>query len=391
MSTYITRYNFTAMEDASNVANMTSNYSDYDYIDGNDGALNDIYDEMRDAIRVPMTILWITILLVGLLGNVAFMYVAIKVRWMRTVTNLYLMNLSLADVAYLCGNLPIEVMSLYGVNLENQFAVCFLTTLLTYLCQYVGMFSITIISIERYYAICCPLTAKKLSSKSRSRNLIIIAWIVAALLSSVFFASCILENIPFTISIFLMVIQTVPFVASMVIVLLLYLIIGRQIANSTQREAVPCKGSRARKERRQVINLLIVTAIIFFLSVCPYQGFLIYYLCAAYRLVPAFQHYPSESVLRDMYIMNSFFITLMYFNSAINPVIYNATSSKYRQAFKEALPWLCWKGKPHHERMFSDRYNSEGNGTQSYNMRHSTVTTYRPHYPVSTMTLPTTV
>ncbi|XP_070559814.1 thyrotropin-releasing hormone receptor-like [Ptychodera flava] len=366
---------------AGEIQNSSSNGTEY-YNDQS-------FHRLQVTLRVPMTIIWLLILFVGLLGNVAFMYVIIRVRWMRTVTNYYLMNLSLADVAFLVGNLPIEVAGLYSMSLGNL-AVCIITALVTYLSQYVGMFSITILSIERYYAICSPLTAKKLSSKSRSMRLIVFAWIAALLFSSVFLVSCILEpKISVRLRIVLMVVQTVPLVASMIIVLVLYVLIARQVANSTQRDAVTSsKGSRQRKERKQVINLLIITAVIFFLSVCPYQGFLVYYNCLNIGLVSAFLKEPLV-MLRRIYIMNIFFVTLLYVNSAINPIIYNVTSSKYRQAFKEAF--LCLKGKPHmhHERMFSDRC-SEGNGTHTYIMRQNISSPYK-HYPVSTLTMPTTV
>ncbi|XP_077988076.1 neuromedin-U receptor 2-like [Glandiceps talaboti] len=354
-------------------------------------AEEDPLKELYHLIRIPMTLLWLSILLVGLLGNVAFMYVAIRVRWMRTVTNYYLMNLCLADITFLVGNVPIEVAGLYGAKL-CPIANCFLTTLLLYLCQYVGMFSITILSIERYYAICCPLTSKKLSSKSRSRKLLIVAWVAATLLSVLFCVTCVFKDrMDRPYRILSMVVQTLPLVASMIIVLFLYLFIGRQVANSTQAEAVPCRGTRQRKERKQVVNLLIITAVIFFLSFGPYQGFLMYFNLIDMGLVPISGNTDFKKYVQTFYMTNAFFITLLYVNSAINPIIYNVTSSKYRQAFKEAFPWLCWKSKPilHHERMFSDRY-SDGNGTQTYSLRHSTSPMYK-HYPVSTLTIPTTV
>lgn len=66
---------------------------------------------VRDSIYIviPMTIIYSTILLTGLLGNTITCIVIYKVNYMHTSTNYYLLNLALSDLLLLICGLPQEI------------------------------------------------------------------------------------------------------------------------------------------------------------------------------------------------------------------------------------------------------------------------------------------
>ena len=58
---------------------------------------------------VPMTIVYVTIFLTGVLGNMAVCLVIVKHRSMHTATNYYLFSLAVADLVILVLGLPNEL------------------------------------------------------------------------------------------------------------------------------------------------------------------------------------------------------------------------------------------------------------------------------------------
>ncbi|XP_030853712.1 somatostatin receptor type 5-like [Strongylocentrotus purpuratus] len=84
----------------------TLNYSDWvAFPDG----LPDTTDwlNLDEVLYHPSELILITrimpiILAIGLAGNMAFLFVVFRVRWMRTVVNFYLINLAVADIVFLC-------------------------------------------------------------------------------------------------------------------------------------------------------------------------------------------------------------------------------------------------------------------------------------------------
>ncbi|XP_070554601.1 neuromedin-U receptor 2-like [Ptychodera flava] len=88
------------------------------------------------------------------------------------------------------------------------------------------------------------------------------------------------------------------------------------------------------QERKQVVVLLVVTTSIFFVCLFPTYMFQFARVLSIMAETFIWTFWPETfSMLAGM---------LLYFNSAINPVIYNITSAKYREAFKKAFDeWKC--------------------------------------------------
>src|SRR3989442_1484160 len=91
---------------------------------------------------------------------------------------------------------------------------------------------------------------------------------------------------------------------------------------------------------------MMLATVVFFFFICllPFRIFTVYIILAPPSSV--------ENMGQELYYSILYFCRVMlYFNSAINPILYNVISSKFREAFLKALGctitqqrrsrWLC--------------------------------------------------
>ncbi|EPB80556.1 7 transmembrane receptor [Ancylostoma ceylanicum] len=101
-----------------------------------------------------VTIGYIIILLVGLLGNVLAISVLRRHPLMKTHSTIYIMNLAMADLITLCVGLPFELImnwSQYPWPFPDVF--CNLKALIAETTNYASIMTILLFSIERYIAV----------------------------------------------------------------------------------------------------------------------------------------------------------------------------------------------------------------------------------------------
>ncbi len=109
-----------------------------------------------------------------------------KSKSLRTITNIYLVNLAVADSLYLlysCTvNLAIYFWSPFKENrgfYPDNHGSCISEQIILVSTFYASLFLIFIVSIERYLAICRPLKHRALASKRRTWTICVVTWLVA--------------------------------------------------------------------------------------------------------------------------------------------------------------------------------------------------------------------
>ena len=121
---------------------------------------------------------------VGVFGNAAFTFMIIRLHDLQTSLNALLVNLAVCDIAFLLvanmwyafGKSDIDL--LLDVKSEIGCAVYVLTTRPWY---YASLAIMTIISVERFYAICKPLQHRMIRGGKRTFKILLAMWIVAVL------------------------------------------------------------------------------------------------------------------------------------------------------------------------------------------------------------------
>ncbi|XP_005174511.2 thyrotropin-releasing hormone receptor isoform X2 [Danio rerio] len=308
----------------------------------------------ENSLEVQLVTISLSLLIcgVGIAGNIMVVLVVIQSKHMMTATNCYLVSLAVADLTVLmAAGLPniSEVTSswIYG------YTGCVCITYLQYLGINVSSCSITAFTIERYIAICHSIKAKLICTVSRAKKIIACVWIFTAIYCIMWFFLVDTEETVYSNgvvvrcgyrvsrSLFMPIYFmdfTLFYVVPLLVALVLYSLIARILFQdppssniSNQRFTihqgrrqnslkVNCKPNRAASSRKQVTQMLAVVVVVFALLWLPYRTLVV-----------------VNSLLDPPYLDTWFLLfsrMCIYTNSAVNPIIYNAMSQKFRAAFK---------------------------------------------------------
>ncbi|WAR28401.1 OX1R-like protein, partial [Mya arenaria] len=115
--------------------------------------------------------------IVGVLGNVLVCFSVWRNREMRTTKNIFMVNLSVADLTVLLLLLPTTLVADVTETWLIGTTMCKLSISLGTMCISVSILTLCAISIERWYAICRPLSFH--SSFQRARIIIAAIWAVS--------------------------------------------------------------------------------------------------------------------------------------------------------------------------------------------------------------------
>ena len=337
------------------------------------------------------TVVLPSIMLIGFIGNLSFLFAVLRVRFMQTITNAYLANVAFADFMFVVFTCNIYLATYLVTPVRNDVLFrtatgCFLAYGFSYLCYLASLLLITLVTMERYFAVCRPFQHRLVSGKSRTTKMIIASW----LFSLIFMALTILRHAGYVtycviwpetedylsfpkliqfcdtihpdVYILSEVCQTGPFFIAMVINLSMYSRIvtalsNRPAAKSETSQQIDAQQEQTIRVRNQVARLLIINGTIFFLSQAPFRILSINNILQHAIGVGFF-----DKKQYGMLLVVSRCLILL--NSCANPIVYCTTSEFYRRGFKQAFG--CNKEKQH------NNYSSQTKSTDA-----STVTQNR--------------
>uniref|UniRef100_A0AAY4DQJ2 Thyrotropin-releasing hormone receptor n=1 Tax=Denticeps clupeoides TaxID=299321 RepID=A0AAY4DQJ2_9TELE len=267
---------------------------------------------------------------VGIVGNVMVVLVVLTTRHMRTPTNCYLVSLAVADLTVLvAAGLPNVSDSLMGTWVYGH-AGCLGITYLQYLGINVSSCSITAFTVERYIAICHPMRAQTVCTVSRAKRIIAGVWVFTCIYCMLWFflvdiqvnsAGHVQCGYKVSRDLYLPV-YLIDFAIFYVIPLLLAIILYGLIARILYLNPLPHLGCTRREWEGPTHNnsMLAVVVVLFALLWMPY------------RTLVLINSFVSTPYLDAWFLL--FCRTCIYANSAINPVVYNLMSQKFRSAFR---------------------------------------------------------
>ncbi|XP_029451556.1 orexin receptor type 2 [Rhinatrema bivittatum] len=331
---------------------------------------------------------YIIVFIVALVGNILVCIAVWKNHHMRTVTNYFIVNLSLADVLVTITCLPATLV----VDITETWffgkTLCKVIPYLQTVSVSVSVLTLSCIALDRWYAICHPLMFK--STAKRARNSIIIIWIVSCVImipqaivmecSSVF-PELANKTMLFTVcdehwgdeiypKVYHICFFLITYMAPLCLMILAYLQIFqklwcRQIPGTSsvvQRKWKPLQCSAQHRGpaqpnpkprintvaaeikqirgRRKTARMLMVVLFVFAVCYLP-----ISILNILKRVFGMFSHTNDRETV---YAWFTFSHWLVYANSAANPIIYNFLSGKFREEFKVAFTCHCF-GVHHHD------------------------------------------
>nr|XP_040569504.1 thyrotropin-releasing hormone receptor-like [Lepeophtheirus salmonis] len=155
------------------------------------------------------------------------------------------------------------------------------------------------------------------------------------------------------------------YVLPLVLSVVLYSLIAKMLLPSTRsrylggvcgNESIMCEAAiKSNQSRVQVVKMLACVVTIFAALWIPYRGLVVYNSFATMYSAPAYM---------DLWYL-MFAKTCIYMNCAINPILYNAMSDKFRKAFRRFL--FCGKlNEPPHNHLYCYNLNNKTTGLRSF-------------------------
>ncbi|XP_072043507.1 lysophosphatidic acid receptor 6-like [Amphiura filiformis] len=347
---------------------IASNSSHCDITNGRVLDVRNLTPTEMDILLYPPTekkILYIflpLIFVIGSLSNTAFIYVVIRVKSLQTATNFYLTNKAICDLALVVISTGVFYYNSLSSPMRFDFPMflrsnlrfnCALFWGCVYILYYGSVIFMTVVTVERYAAICYPLHHRIVAGKKHTINLTVFSWVFSIVSAvgtlfrdSEFLQFCVIwpsgrefESFPsmvtycqpsYPAAIVSEFILLIPFTLSLLMNVFMH---WHMIYVLTKRVKTTRYSVRERTQiRNQVARLLIISGTIFFLCQAPYR------IQSIQSIVMYFTGYRIFDVKQFglLYLSSTLLVTV---NCATNVFIYYLTSSLYRRGFKEAVLW----------------------------------------------------
>ncbi|XP_041935429.1 opsin 4b [Alosa sapidissima] len=284
----------------------------------------------------------------GMVGNFLVIYAFCKSRGLRTPSNMFIINLAIADFLMCITQTPTFFVNsmhkrwVFGEKACEFYAFC---GALFGICS---MITLTVIAVDRYFVITRPLASIGKMSRKRSLLILAAAWIYSMLWSlPPFFGwsayvpeglmtSCSWDYTTFTPSVraYTMLLFTFVFFIPLFIIMYCYFFIFRAIRN-TNRAVGKINGESTRDSVRRsnhmqnewkMAKVALIVILLYVISWSPYS-------CVA---LTAFAGYADKLT---PYI-HSVPAVIAKASAIHNPIIYAITHPKYRSALAKYIPWL---------------------------------------------------
>ncbi|XP_039966760.1 somatostatin receptor type 5-like [Bactrocera tryoni] len=285
-------------------------------------------------------ILYSLVCVVGIFGNTLVIYVVLRFSKMQTVTNIYLLNLAIADECFLIG-IPflLYTMRICGWRFGEYMCKAYMVS--TSITQFTSSIFLLIMSADRYLAVCHPITSTKYRTQRIAKIVSAIAWLTSAalMLPVILYASTVSQDdgVNLTCNIkwpetykrhsattFTLYIFFLGFGTPLSFILCFYCLVIRKL------HAVGSKHkSKEKKRSHRKVTRLVLTVITVY--VCCWLPYWISQLALI-------NSNPMESPLSRLEILIFLLLCcLVYSNSAVNPILYAFLSDNFRKSFYKAF------------------------------------------------------
>uniref|UniRef100_A0A8C3A1Q9 G-protein coupled receptors family 1 profile domain-containing protein n=1 Tax=Cyclopterus lumpus TaxID=8103 RepID=A0A8C3A1Q9_CYCLU len=290
-------------------------------------------------ILVCVTVIYIPLMLFGFLGNTLTILVVWLRPHMRSSTYLYLSSMAVSDLLILL-LLPLDLYKLWRPRpWPLGDLACKMTMFLSECCTFCTILHITFLSLERYLAVCWPIMAKTLLTRRRTRTLIGCLWLGAAVSAAPVLlmgggreegdidnreCRCTHYAVSSGLLSAMMVVSNLYFLVPLCILGLVYSLIGRTLCLRPQ-------SSRRDQSHRHTVKMLGVIVLAFVLCWLPFHvGRTIFFFSMGTVSEGQEGHMDTD-------YFNLVSSVLFYLSAAVNPLLYNLMSEKYRHTVRSLV------------------------------------------------------
>ncbi|XP_061892614.1 somatostatin receptor type 5-like [Entelurus aequoreus] len=311
--------------------NMTLKYTeDEAYTTGNSANMTDMSELM--PFGMVTAVIYGIVFIVGLLGNTLAIFVVIRYSKMKTVTNMYILNLALADELYILGIPFLATNSVLSYWPYGDFfcKVCMTADAMS---QFTSTFCLTVMSIDRYLAVVHPIRSAKWRRPQVAKIFSGMLWVVSFLVVlPVTIYSHVQEGLN-TCNItwpemqnlwsvvFILHTSILGFFGPLLVITICYLLIVIKVRSAGVRAGV----TKRRRSERKATRMVVIIVVVFVFCWMPFF---------TTNIVNLVYIIPENNVTATIYF---FLVILTYVNSCANPVLYGFLSEKFNQSFQKVL------------------------------------------------------
>ncbi|VDI47157.1 cholecystokinin A receptor [Mytilus galloprovincialis] len=137
-------------------------------------------NETTSSLSYILIVIYIIIFIAAVVGNLLVIFTLVHNKRMRTVTNVFLLNLAVSDLLLAVFCMPFTLIPMFLQNFIFGATMCVLIRYLQGVSVGVSCFTLVSISLERYFGICRPLRSRRWQTLSHAYKVIIFCWILAA-------------------------------------------------------------------------------------------------------------------------------------------------------------------------------------------------------------------
>ncbi|NXD76338.1 NMUR2 protein, partial [Halcyon senegalensis] len=329
------------------------------YLNSTEDYLAFLCGPRRSHLFLPMALVYTLIFIVGVVGNFLVCLVILKHRNMKTPTNYYLFSLAISDLLVLLFGMPLEVYEMWS-NYPFLFGPigCYLKTALFETVCFASILSVTTVSVERYIAILHPFRAKLKSTRKRALRTIVVLWVLSVLfaLPNTGTHGIMLQYFPngtlvpgsatctvvMPMWIYNCIVQITSFlfyVLPMGVISVLYYLMGLRLKGDKSLEVEEMAVNVQRPSRKSVTKMLFVLVMVFAICWAPFHIDRLFF-----SFVVEWTE-PLANIFNLIHVVSGIFF---YLSSAVNPIIYNLLSQRFRMAFLSVISPCCKHWAPNH-------------------------------------------
>ncbi|XP_018528499.1 neuromedin-U receptor 1 [Lates calcarifer] len=321
----------------------------------------------RSPVFLPVCLIYLIVFMVGVVGNVLTCTVIARNKVMWTPTNYYLFSLAVSDLLVLLLGMPLE---LYELWQNYPFLLgkggCYFKTFLFETVCLASILNVTALSVERYIAVVHPLRAKYVVTRTHAKRVILTVWgvsVMCAIPNTSLHGITILDScstgpdgvlnreIPdsavctlvkprWVYNLTIQVTTLLFFILPMLTISALYMLIGLQLKREKMHQALEAKSGfgqdsfcnirtqQQKARRRQVTKMLFVLVVVFGICWAPFH---------TDRLMWSFISDWTDNHIEIFGYVHIISGVFFYLSSAVNPILYNLMSTRFREMFKEVM------------------------------------------------------
>ena len=292
-------------------------------------------------VKITEAAILVCLILLAFVGNVLVCIAVFKKAHLRTIPNMFIMNLAVSDILMAIVCMPISLHVLISGKWPFSSSVCDMHGFFMFTFGIVSQVNVSVIAVNRYFALCRPFECKAIFTKINVLFMIAILWILPSVASVpplvgwgyyAFHPGKAFCIYPFHVNLIYTTIVQLLFIAfPMGLVVFSYtnciLAVrssNRQIAEMADDPTSVGQGSRKAREVRATWTMLFSTL---GFSMCWLPVSVIDFIETSRG---------GGNLPRQVFMLNGF---LIFFSSTINPFIYWLSNRDFRKAFREVIPF----------------------------------------------------